>query len=369
MLNRSYVPGFDGLRAVAVSLVVLTHLSYRIAPGGHVGVDIFFVLSGFLITGVLTKEWEARRSISLRAFYIRRALRLMPALLCMVVCELLISLLFGGPSPNMWGGSAIAGAYLMDVVRAFSSYAELSAVGHTWSLAVEEHFYIVWPLILIQVMALQPRMRTPAVALLAVIVVSWRAWLALNGAGADRIYYSFDTRAEQLLVGCALSMWQRYGQAVLQARIARLWPCAALGVLLITFAGGGHDATIISKILEPSLTSLLSAIIILELARGRGGVAAAVLSWRPFVEFGKRSYGIYLWHYVFLIHARVHSDNKAVALAAVSLAVIVAAMSYKYVELPFLRLKQRFEPDAKSDPSTKHAPILADATVAQAMTT
>ena len=274
----------------------------------------------------------------------------MPALVLVTACTFVAGLAFDDPSmaqgdpwSRQWGSAAFAVSYLMDFVRSLSTYSEHSPIGHTWSLAVEEHFYLVWPFLLAGSFALQAAWRAPAMLVLATTCTMWRCWLVLHGALPDRTYYGFDTRADQLLVGCALAAWLAYGPgARASAQLARLWPAALGGLLLISVIGDGPTFSWWNA-LGPVLVAVLSAVLILEFVQHRDGIATQVASTHRMVALGKLSYGIYLWHCPVLHHARLLSSSKLVAFSAVIASFAVAALSYYYVELPFLLLKRRFE--------------------------
>lgn len=336
-----HIPALDGLRTLAVGLVLLYHLSARVAPGGNVGVDIFFVLSGLLITRVLLREWNASGRISLAAFYMRRLLRLMPALVVMVGIDTAYELLFGGPDPHFLPDAAMAVLYLMDFVEAFTRYVDWSAISHTWSLAVEEHFYLIWPLLLIGLGPLAARLRMAVVIALTVLLIAWRTHLVLNGASYERTYFGFDTRSDQLLAGCLLALWlDTNPMRALVLGMARLWPLALAAILAVSFLPIGAGTLV--RIGQPVVVSASSCVIILALMEPRG-ILPRLASMRLPVLFGQLSYGIYLWHWPILNEVRFHTGSQAAALAAIIASVGVAALSYRYVEQPMLRLKSRFE--------------------------
>jgi peptidoglycan/LPS O-acetylase OafA/YrhL len=341
--QRHYVPALDGLRTFAVALVILVHVSSRVAPGGWVGVDVFFVLSGYLITSVLLREQAAKGDISFSDFYIRRVLRLMPALVLLVVGDGVLAALFGGPSPNKLLDAAAALTYLMDFVRAFSHVSDFSTLGHTWSLAVEEHFYIVWPLVLVLVLRLRRSAQLPVIIAMAAAIVLWRAYLVHSGASYERTDYPADARSDQMLIGCALAFWLSSGpRASVIAMLRRLWPLGLAIILTVTV----YDVTYQPWFRSFGLVAigLASATLILELGQNQQGLLARAASFKPMVALGRISYGIYLWHYVFIMQIRYHDNSKLLVLAGVVASVVVAALSFRYVEQPFLKLKQRFEP-------------------------
>jgi peptidoglycan/LPS O-acetylase OafA/YrhL len=342
--NVHYMPALDGLRTVAVALVLIHHLTYTRLPGGRIGVDIFFVLSGFLITGILLREKDTQGRIDLASFYMRRLLRLMPALAIVVAFSFLFGLFFRNPAENNLGSSIFAITYLMDFVRAFSRYSEISPVAHTWSLSVEEHFYLVWPLMLGLISTLSRSRRPAAIAGVCLIFAGWRAYLAYSGASFDRVYYAFDTRFDELLAGCALACLMTsdlFAARLLWMR--SLWPIAFFGLLLISVRGDWVEEYRVAAAFLPVIVSLLSCVIIAELASHPTGIAAKVASIRPMVYLGRISYGIYLWHYPLLLDVRRFSSSKTLALLAVIISIAVAALSYHYAEQPILQLKRKMK--------------------------
>jgi len=164
-INLGHVPALDGLRAVAVISVMGYHLGVPGMDGGLVGVDMFFVLSGFLITNLLVKEYQKTDGINLRNFYIRRLLRLYPALLLMLITWDVISTLFIGNGLHVIGASLITLVYMTNWARAFGLY-DMVILAHTWSLSIEEQFYIFWPLLLVLMLRLRPRLNTLALLII-----------------------------------------------------------------------------------------------------------------------------------------------------------------------------------------------------------
>ena len=209
-------PALDGLRGICVLLVIALHADLPFSKGGFLGVDGFFVLSGFLITTLLVEEWHRAGKISLRAFYIRRALRLFPALLVLLVFSVLITLLLlrGDAAASSWRGIFLASFYASDWATVIfgNNSSGLGIVQHTWSLGVEEQFYLLWPLLLVFMFTL--RMRTKwilaVVSLLIVASALWRALLLEQGEWIERVYKEFDTRADALLIGCSWRLYCRF---------------------------------------------------------------------------------------------------------------------------------------------------------------
>ncbi|KRF27085.1 acyltransferase [Phycicoccus sp. Soil802] len=314
-----YRPALDGLRGVAVLLVLAQHagLPY-FSQGGTVGVTLFFVLSGFLITSILRAEHEATGRIDLRGFYLRRARRLLPAL----------ALLLIGVSAYL----LVSHQSLLDVVLA-AGYASniagaaghnLGNLVHTWTLSLEEQFYLLWPLLLPVV----ARRRRPAVILAAVaaLVVAWRVLLSSSGTPVERIYFGPDTRADAIVLGCALAF------ALASIPVGRLRLAAAGSAVLVAGLCAARPESSLSWLLP--LVTVASVVLVAYAARS----TSRLLTWRPLVATGRISYGLYLWS--FPVALSVASRDlplwvSATTITAVSVALALA--SWFVVETPFLR--------------------------------
>lgn len=279
---RRYQPQLDGLRAVAVLVVMLGHSWERWLPGGGVGVDLFFALSGYLITSLLIAEMQNRGAIDLPRFYGRRAVRLFPALLLMLAVVLLWA------RPPLFDVAA-ALFYFGNWVRALG-VSSLGSLGPTWSLSVEEQFYLVWPLVLIGSWRLA-RLRGVLVAALLGSALAW-VLRGLLWASPDRVYNGTDTRMDGLLLGAGLAVVLATERGTSIARRLVVWlvlPAAAVVAL-----------EALSR--EPSWwrylgVSASSAVIVAALLLYPASWAARLLTLRPLVYVGKISYGMYLWHY------------------------------------------------------------------------
>ncbi|HEX9529878.1 MAG TPA: acyltransferase family protein [Acidimicrobiales bacterium] len=344
-----YQPALDGLRACAVAAVIAYHLGMRWMRGGYLGVDLFFVLSGYLITGLLVDEWEKGGAIRLRAFWARRARRLFPALLVVLVA-IGAWVAFGGPGIDRYPLRADGLATLFysanwHAIAAHRSYfarfAAPSPLEHTWSLAIEEQFYALWPLVVIGLLAVSRRIRRfPLVATSALALASAAAMALLFHPGQDpsRVYFGTDTRAFELLVGAGLAFalasrprLSPSGQRALHATaivaataIGGLWATAG-GPPAWMFRGGMVGAAGLVAVMVWSVT---------EADRGWLG---RLLSLRPLRWLGRVSYGLYLWHWpvvVIVSPATTTLRGPALDAARIGLTLALATISFYLVELP-----------------------------------
>jgi len=352
----------DGLRIVAVAGVFLFHTLTGFAPGGSIGVDVFFTLSGFVITLLIMKEYRSTGRLRVGVFYAKRLARLWPALLAVCAAVVIVALIF--PSSG-WGGqeaSAIpAAAYVMDLANygAFGSSTGGNALSPAWTLAVEEQFYLVWPLLLL-VMLRFWKVRTVAwiTAVLAAAFLLERFLLVSGGAPLARLYNGPDTRADELLLGCAVALVLTSispGSRLhvsLQAGVRRGGPLAGLALVIAVFTlkepdkpGAWFD---LFWTAGPAALALLAALVIGWLVLQPDGLISKVLSHRWLSRPGRDlSYGIYLWHlpvFILLIPL-VPSLAVRVPLTA-ALTLLMAYGSFRFVETPIRRwASKRLEPD------------------------
>jgi len=288
-----YQPSLDGLRGVAV-LAVMTYHSGLIR-GGFLGVDMFFTLSGFLITRLLLQERAATGAINLKGFYVRRALRLLPALIVFLLlwtCFLLVTV-----PPEYWG---IVGGYVAAVLFDVANWAGIHGLpmgifGHTWSLAIEEQFYLIWPLaVAVLVGGLRrPRLIACLLALAAVVSFAWRLHLAVGGATERRIYWATDAHADGLLIWADL--------AFLLAGGGRLTRAGSVASAMAFAAVVGLLGLLAAVPFNPSYAYGMSTLVALAtsaLEVGRpGSRVARLLEARWLVWADRISYALYLWHF------------------------------------------------------------------------
>lgn len=333
-------PALDAVRGIAVTLVVLAHARVGMGAGGAVGVTVFFTLSGFLITALLLEERADTGTIHFRAFYARRAYRLLPALVLFLAAMGIASLV--GDQSSLPTGRDFLGAlfYVGNFTSAIHGHD--TVILHTWSLSVEEQFYVAWPLVLVGLLSgghgglRRVVMVAAALSLLAVIL---RVALYDGGAGAARVTYGTDTRADGLLIGCILAVAAHRG--VLPrwgTRLATWLAGVALALLAMLAFVAGPQATLT----VPTVASLLTVVLLIAVVLGGDG---GVLMSRPVRWLGRRSYAVYLWHYPAVAAAAwLTGWHKPVGLAvAVAFTLAMAHLSWVCVELPFLQRKTRFE--------------------------
>ena len=375
--NMSYLPGLDGLRAVAVIAVLLYHAGMDWLPGGFLGVEVFFVISGYLITALLLGEWRSRGRIDLKAFWMRRARRLLPALYVLLIATLAFAVLFLPEEVARLRSEAFAAfGYVTNWYLIFNHESYFEAAGrpsmflHLWSLAVEEQFYLIWPALLIAGMTFFRRRVVLAYVLGgALLSVALMAVLYHPDVDPSRIYYGTDTRASGLLLGAALAfVWvpemlkirpkdvpedRRHGLQTSRRRrqlqhrwgwaIPRLLDVAgllSLGALLVFFFRVNEFQGFLYRG-GLALVGLTTVLVILVVVHPRARLGTKILEWRPLRWIGLRSYSIYLWHWpVFMVtrpQLDVPFDGVPLLVFRLVVSVFLAHLSYKFVEVPIRR--------------------------------
>jgi peptidoglycan/LPS O-acetylase OafA/YrhL len=355
--NQRYMPGLDGLRAIAVLAVIAFHLGFGWAPGGLLGVGIFFTLSGYLITDILLSQLSRHGHIRLGRFWLARARRLLPALFATLIVAAAWVTIFGPAQPQQFRDAVVASALyvsnwqlIFGDVSYFARFAPPGPLNHLWSLAIEEQFYIVWPfLLLIGVKlvreaplpsGLRPRL---AVLTLALAIASAILMAALYHPSLDpsRIYYGTDTRASELLFGAALAMvWpsRRLSPRIGAGARNTLDGLGLAGLLAIALMIWQTDQY--SSFLYRGgflLLSIATVLVVAALAHPASRLGP-VLGWKPLRWIGVRSYGIYLWHFPIIVLTTpggiangAEPLRELLQLAAI---VAVAALSWRYLEEP-----------------------------------
>lgn len=344
-----YRGDIEGLRALAVALVVGAHAGIPWLAGGFVGVDVFFVLSGFLITGLLLREMEGTGSIALGAFYLRRLRRLMPALILMIVITSLVAAVVLAPGEQLpqpsvaamaalWASNIYFASVQMDY---FAPGTDSNLFLHTWSLGVEEQFYLLWPLLLLALGSARRGKRTGRLRwVMVVVVVSGliASWL-LTPQFPQWAFYMMPVRAWEFAAG-ALIWLGLHGnvQGLFGPRVARglVQVCGWAGLLLLAVSAVTYGATTPYPGWRAAVPVVGAVLIVWAGSHDHDAGVARLLSLRPLQILGRLSYAWYLWHWPALLlgYAIAGSHAPIVRLASVTIALGLAAVSYRWVEHP-----------------------------------
>lgn len=357
MDNREYRLGYrgdiEGLRAIAILLVVAAHAGVPWLAGGFVGVDVFFVLSGYLITGLLLQEIAKTGRLQFANFYARRLRRLLPALLLMLLCTGLFAAV--ALAPREQGGQAVAAAsasvWLSNIHFAFArlDYFSPGAAGnlflHTWSLGVEEQFYLVWPALMLLAFGARRGAGNPVqrlkVAMFAVAAISLLCCIVLTRTAPQMAFYMMPLRAWQFAAGAMVWLYfnsstraddgqPRHRESPIARRVG--W----LGLGLVAASALWFDADMAYPGWRSMLPTFGAAAMVAAGVRAPGRGIPRVLSWRPLQAIGRVSYSWYLWHWPVLLlgNALIASPGPAYRAGLVVLSLLLATASYRWVESP-----------------------------------
>jgi len=348
------MPALDGIRAIAVAAVLLYHAELAAFQGGFLGVDVFFALSGFLITRLLVAEFQSSGSISIKEFYIRRARRLLPAMLAVVVFVVVVTALVVQDAAHKTREDAVAALvyvsnwwFIASDQSYFQSWGRPPLLQHLWSLAIEEQFYVLWPMVVTTVLKLAGGYVLVLVALAGSLVSSaWMAWLAWHRdypvVDASRAYFGTDTHSMGLLLGAALGAAGRGVELPASLPVKRWMPNLSAAALLIViasfvFIGENSRALYLGGFLGVSLAT----VVLIYSTTEQSNPTSALLSGELFRWIGDRSYGLYIWHWPIYAMTRPGTDLSlpapVVVLIRVALTVFVAQLSYVMLETPFRR--------------------------------
>ncbi|PHA36395.1 acyltransferase family protein [Bacillus wiedmannii] len=348
--NSRYMVGLDSLRGLAILGVILYHINFNWMPGGFLGVTVFFVLSGYLITDILAIEWKRNKRIDLKKFWLSRARRLLPGMLVMLVITLAWITVFHSSLLEKMRGDSLAALfyvsnwwYIYHKLSYFDNFNQLSPLNHFWSLAVEEQFYVVWPFIISLGLYYIKKQSRMILLICLVAVASALAMAILYEPGADpsRIYYGTDTRAFSLLIGAVLALvWpsNRLANKIIpKARfILDVVGGIALIIILVMFWKTNQYDPFLYKG-GMVLLSIATALLVANLAHPASRIAQ-FLRFRPLRWIGIRSYGIYLWHYpiLTLTTPKVNAGDFSLIRAILQfiLIILIAQISWKFIEKP-----------------------------------
>ncbi|HAR6397791.1 TPA: acetyltransferase [Staphylococcus pseudintermedius] len=349
-INPRYMPGLDGVRAVAVIAIIIYHLNPQWLSGGFLGVDTFFVISGYLITSLLLTEYHNTGKIKLMSFWLRRVKRLIPAVLFLVMGVIVLSLIFMPTEIQKVRADSIAAIfyvsnwwYIMQNVDYFEQFA-VQPLKHLWSLAIEEQFYLVFPIVLLSLLSFIRRLKSMRIIFLILLVISMIAMMVLYvpNENVARVYFGTDTRIQTLLMGVLLALvWPPFQ---LKAKVNRQMRTmidtagvVGLAILFICFKFVSET----NSILYYGGFFLISTVTLLVIASSvhPSGYFAKFLGNKVFTFIGSRSYSLYLWHYpiIVLIHHQFVQGQipPLVYVVEILLMVLMAEFSYKFIEQPF----------------------------------
>ncbi|MFM8237634.1 MAG: acyltransferase family protein [Actinomycetota bacterium] len=349
--DAHYRRHLDGLRTVAVVLVIAFHSGIDRLSGGFIGVDVFFVLSGFLVTGILVRDLGSGRGVQWRRFYSRRVRRILPASVLTLVVTAVVYAAVASPlqQEDAFGGFRSAFLYIANwhfiqqSTDYFAADVDRNPVLHFWSLAVEEQFYLVWPFLFVGLCLATERigrerwwMRRGVVLLAA--VASAAAAVVIGDTNLSRAYYGTETRAYELLAGAGLALTPQLSR--LGPRFRRIAPILA-GIAFLAILGLATSVLAVSPITRGLLVTAATATLIVALENSAGGPVRVLLGSGPMVALGLISYGMYLWHWPIIVIATENRSIASLPLFAFALvgSIVLAAASYLLLEQPVRRAR------------------------------
>lgn len=355
--EMGYLPGLDGVRALAVLGVLLYHGDLTWMRGGFLGVDVFFVLSGFLITTLIVEEFDRTGRIDFKRFYLARGRRLLPALLLMLVIVGMLAAFIYRDSAASFRADAIASLfYVTNWWYIFSDTSYFEAIGrppflaHLWSLAVEEQFYLLWPAAVLLLLRWRGRRGVFYVALGGALAsTAWMAFLAItNGypqeADPSRAYFGSDSHIMGLLLGASLAMVWRPGRLSTRLTLGAKAVVTTIGIVaLLTVIWFFWQVGEYSNFIYRGGFLVLSAVVCVLIAAAShpGAPFGRMLGAQPMRYIGQRSYGLYLYHWPIYVITRpdldIPLDGPALLALRLGLTFLVAELSYRYVEIPIRR--------------------------------
>lgn len=342
-----YIPGLDGIRAIAVLIVLVAHMGFEhIVPGGF-GVTIFFFISGFLITRLLLAESESKGQIGLKNFYLRRFVRLYPALLFMIFGSMLLFAVlgFGGPPAIQLGAAIFYFTNFLHVsLEVFNNPDPFMPWTHLWSLAVEEHFYLIFPLFMVLCRRNWKRAAS-LLALLLILAPLWRSFIYFGTSipSGNYLYMMTDARIDSLVWGCFLSVLLHLNGNLKPFKwLLGIGPLT-LGLLVILASFVIRDESFRNTIRFSAQGAAIFVLILNFYYLKSVRFAIWICETKPLAWIGKISYALYLWHVPIYVLIHYYMERGALSIAlAVSLSFIISAISFYWVEKPFIGLRKRF---------------------------
>lgn len=369
-----FSPALDGLRAIPLLMVLLVHAAYEVFGSFAASVDMFFVVSGFLIVTLLLEEYRATETINLRQFYLRRALRLFPALYATIIGTLLALLIVGDAEmrKQAWEDTWAAGLYVYHVIHPVHQEVvaggapEIRPLVHLWSLSVEEHFYIVVAIGMSLILA-----RRWLVPMAAVFMAVWMAIGVARLTGHVGPVFAWYQRPDSLLLGVVAAVvnarflptelterqrlqLRRAGIAAAVVLVAVVWVGTKFAKpfgLFVPFIpkSGGPRSGLFWPEFGFSVVALCCAAVVLSVARVADAPLARVLAWKPLVNMGRRSYVLYLLHVpVFIVLFEIFGENSPWLLLYLPMWIVLSELMHRYIEKPAMKLRHRFQRDGAS---------------------
>ncbi len=345
------INSLDGLRGFAVILVLVFHSFMPFTFGGFIGVDIFFVLSGFLITTLLLKEYDTCKTISFRNFYMRRALRLAPALIIVVTSFYIYSQYFMVGEKQEMAFVAVLGTlfYIANLAVAFDWF-PMSYLLPTWSLSIEEQFYFFWPILLLLLLNGLKNRKNLIITISLIIIFLWinRTILVFNGASINRLYFGSDTHFDGLFVGCLSALLiaefknRNFNVNGILHKYKTIIPVLAIGFYVVSTIVLGNEIRVLYIWYFP-LLEIVSAVLISFLYLQKNDRTVFLFSNKFLTWLGKISYGLYLWHwFIYRVMSDAGATGGYIALYGAGASILIAALSYYLIEKPILKMKKRF---------------------------
>jgi peptidoglycan/LPS O-acetylase OafA/YrhL len=344
-----YMAALDGMRGFLTLGVLLAHTRMALFGGAMVYMDVFFTMSGYLITSLLIKDYEKRGRISLKNFYVRRFMRLYPALTAMVLCLIAVSWIFSPNFRDRINEALVSWFYLMDYSGWFIS-TPVEYTGHTWSLAVEEQFYLLWPLMFIGLLWMGGLTVRTSLIIFAIAAAFWiwKIVLDYNGAPTAHLYRSFDCRADALFIGCALAVLLKAIDISSYPRFYRLCAYSLLPIAMVMIVLG---FTMDSKMrwyycVSPLITALPAAICVIGLLHPQRTFMHTIYEHPVPVFIGRICYGLYIWHFPIFTLVAAWAPKGAgyitTFLVGWPITFAIATLSHYLIERPFMRARPGF---------------------------
>jgi peptidoglycan/LPS O-acetylase OafA/YrhL len=356
-----YSPGLDGLRGTMTVAVLLAHIRHPLAPGAFVYMDVFFVMSGYFITALLLRDRDREGSIQFRRFYARRFARIVPPFAAMIAAYVAFGWLLLPDRRSTLVDAGMSFGYVMNLWNAGLlppvHIARQTYLGHTWSLAIEEQFYLLWPALLALLLRIAGRGWRLCGSILAIALGcwAWRAWLTSAGASWPRLYNGPDVRADALLAGCALAIALPLVRLDARPRLERIvrltaWPLLVLFAVLVhvLVSYQGRFYYYAGSVLLGVVPGVLFVAI---LTRPAQTVLHRVFEHPVLVFLGRIFYGMYLWHFPVFAVMNWHYGFRAGTRALIGLPLTfgLALLSYVLIERHFMRTAVRPESFAPTD--------------------